>query len=240
MAGFADFFVKSMSETIAMLDTNACLQSIMSKNIVLFLLILLTLSLACTGLGIWFVIYHNIGACAFLFVGYSVAVYYLAKYFINGNEAVLFMIAFPIFFGVAGLVIALSIVDSYKEKAGELYVLGDVCDVRQYRSKPRRDSEKINFEAVIKTPTFGLCDDDTLTYDFFDSDYNLNATFPIHGKKVLMKYPVALPGHVSYEDLNPNYWQLRRFSPVIVTPDGDTLENKDAINYIEDFIRNNK
>ncbi len=153
------------------------------------------------------------------------------------------VVVFCIIFPIVGVIASFFVVSTYEDEEGVVYVLGDVSDKQQSTSRKRnsRTEYQMDFSAWITTPTFGLMDKDSVRYYYSDHDNNLDAPFPIYGDKVLMRYPVALPENVTWEILNPDDEILMVCSsPLVVTPEKDTLWGTEALDYIEEYVRNKK
>ncbi len=153
------------------------------------------------------------------------------------------VVVFCIIFPIVGVFSGFFVVSVSEDEAGVVYVLGDVTDKQQSKSRKRNRSTEyqMDFSAWITTPTFGLNGKDCVKYYYSDYDNDLDAPFPIYGDKVLMRYPVALPENVTWEILNPDDDILEVCSsPLVVTPEKDTLWGDAAMEYIEEYIKSNE
>jgi len=204
-------------------------------------LIYLGVSVLFTGVGIWLMLHGHVMFGVIWMLIYLAAVYFLANSINNVVAIVATAISFVVFVG-GGSISAFVMKANYEKKAGVVYVLADVTGMRQYETSEHRSTLRyMASEAVLRTPVFGLSGLEYVDYDFYQKDSDLDAGFPIRGQYTLMRFPVALPESVDCIDINPDSNDIAKYStPVVVTPDSTELTGRDALDYIEEYIKQNK
>ncbi len=202
-------------------------------------LIILGVTVVFVPVGVWAMLFnHPIFGTIWLLI------YTMGLYFFLNNQfgrIVTFLVLVPtVSFSLGGgLIFYVIFKEKFESEAGVLYTLAEVRNMQtnnKYDSKNHTDY--LAFTAEFVTPTYGLISDEYVIYDYYNRDENLDAKFPVKGRYALMKYPVAMPKSFGCENINPSADDLIKYaSPVVVTPEKDTLWGTDAMDYIREYIK---